>query len=367
MKWTSGIRLRYATKLFISHLAAVFLVSGSIGTFFYVRAIDNLMRSLQSRLQNSAAMLSQSIEAPALDAVVSERDTDNPHYTAALEKLRRVRRSNPDIAYLYIMRKTDAGVVFVIDSDETEAQAKPGQVYDEVTSLLELGFIEAAVENELTEDEWGVFLSGYAPLLHGDGRYLVGIDMRADEVKNKLKELRLTGMISFLASVLLALLFALYLSRSLTRRIAALSVHCRDIALGRFDSRIEGRSFDEFDDLSDAFNVMSETLGKTRGDLDRVIHELRDAQGTLETRVTERTRELEDSIARMNVMRGLLPICSSCKKIRDDQGYWQQVEKFVGERTEARFTHGVCPDCLVKLYGHLVNTATPPSKDSAAR
>ena len=355
MKWIERFRLRYASKLFVSHILAVFLVSGSIGTFFYVRALDNLTRSLQSRLQNSAAMISQSIEAPALDAIVSGGDVDNPHYRAGLEKLRRVRRSNPDIAFLYIMRKTDDGVVFVVDSDETDAQAQPGQVYEEVTPLMELGFAEPAVEQELTEDEWGVFLSGYAPLLHGEGRYLVGIDMRADEVRNKLKELRLTGMISFLASVLLALLFALYLSRSLTRRIAGLSAHCRDVAVGRFDSRIEGRSFDEFDDLADAFNVMSGALGKTRAELDQVIRELRDAQGALESRVAERTRELEDSIARMNVMRGLLPICSSCKKIRDDQGYWQQVEKFVAERTEARFTHGVCPDCLVKLYGHLVD------------
>lgn len=52
---TTAIRFRYATKLFLSHLLAVFLVSGSVGTFFYVRAMDNLMRSLQSRLQNSAA------------------------------------------------------------------------------------------------------------------------------------------------------------------------------------------------------------------------------------------------------------------------------------------------------------------------
>lgn len=349
------LRLRYAAKLFISHLAAVFLVSGSVGTFFYVRAMDNLMRSLKSRLQNSAAMISQSIDAHTMEAIQSEQDIDEPAYQSALEKLRRIRRANPDIAFLYIMRKTDGGVVFVVDSDETEAQAMPGTVYEEVNPHLSLGFHEAAVDDELTQDEWGVFLSGYSPLLHGEDRYLVGIDMRADEVTNKLAELRLTGMISFLASILLALAFAHYLSRSLTRRIAQLSTHCRAISLGNFDTRIEGRTFDEFDDLTSAFNTMSETLGKTRANLDEVITELKDARNNLEARVASRTHELEDSMARMNVLRGLLPICSSCKKIRDDKGYWQQVEHFVAQRSEARFTHGVCPDCMVRLYGNLLN------------
>lgn len=361
---TTGIRLRYSAKLFISHLTAVFLVSGSVGTFFYVRAMDNLMRSLKSRLQNSAAMISQSIDARTLDEIQAADDINQDAYKQALERLRRVRRSNPDIAFLYIMRNTDRGAVFVVDSDETEAQAMPGRVYEEVNPLMEMGFHEASVDKELTKDEWGVFLSGYAPLLNGDGRYLVGIDMRADEVMNKLAELRLTGLVSFLASVLLALTFALLLSRSLTRRISVMAAHCHEIALGKFDARIKGRTLDEFDDLADAFNTMSETLGKTRGELDQVIVELKDARQTLETRVAERTRQLEESIARMNVLRGLLPICSSCKKIRDDQGYWTQVEQFVSERTEARFTHGVCPDCMRKLYGNLMNvgngSAQPP-------
>ncbi|HMO52289.1 MAG TPA: HAMP domain-containing protein [Kiritimatiellia bacterium] len=358
MKWAPTFKVRFSTKLFVSHLLAVFLVSGSVGTFFYVRAMDNLMRSLRSRLQNSAAILSQNIDARALETIQSAGDVGEEAYLATLEKLRRMRRSNPDIAFLYVMRKQDDGVVFVVDSDETEAQALPGRVYDDVTPLLELGFHQASVDDELVEDEWGVFLSGYSPLLHGEGRYLVGIDMRADEVKNKLAELRLTGLASLFASILLALLFALYLARGLTRRIETLSTQCREIALGRFGARIEGRTFDEFDDLAGAFNRMSESLGDTRIELNRAIDDLRNTRDELEVRVAERTKELQGVIERMNVLRGLLPICSSCKKIRDDKGYWTQVEQFVAARSEARFTHGICPDCLVNLYGHLL-----PDKD----
>lgn len=354
MNWAPRFRFRYSTKLFISHLVAVFLVSGSVGTFFYVRAMDNLVRSLKSRLQNSAALLSQSINARDIEAIRSPDDTDLDIYKQSLEKMRRFRRTNPDIAYLYIMRKVGDEIQFVIDSDETDAQALPGRVYEEATPEMRVGFHEPAVDDELVEDEWGVFLSGYAPLIHGDGRYLVGIDMRADEVRNKLRELQLTGLASLFASILLALLFALYLSRGLTRRIETLSAQCRELAMGNFDARIEGRTYDEFDDLARAFNVMSQALGETRSDLNKAIDDLQQARDGLEVRVEDRTRELQDSINRMNVMRGLLPICSSCKKIRDDQGYWKQVELFVAQHSEVRFTHGICPDCTVRLYGEVM-------------
>jgi hypothetical protein len=49
-------------------------------------------------------------------------------------------------------------------------------------------------------------------------------------------------------------------------------------------------------------------------------------------------------------LRGLLPICSSCKKIRDDQGYWTQLETYIHQHSEADFTHGLCPDCAERLF-----------------
>ncbi len=353
MKPMVRLRFRYASKLFVSHLLAVFLISGSVGTFFYIRAMDNLTRSLRSRLQNSAALLSQSIDARELETIRGEADMELPVYRESLEKMRRIRRTNPDISFLYIMRKEGGRVSFVLDSDETDAQAPPGRLYPEANPQMLLGFHEPSVDSDLVEDEWGIFLSGYAPLIHGEGRYLVGIDMRADEVRGKLAELRLTGLLSLVASILLALLFALYFSKGLTRRIYRLSAQCNELALGNFDSRIRKRSYDEFDDLADVFNVMSEKIAATRTELMRVIAELERARGELESRVAERTRELQDSIDRMEVMRGLLPICASCKKIRDDQGYWKQLEHFISEHSEARFSHSICPDCSLKLYGEL--------------
>lgn len=60
--------------------------------------------------------------------------------------------------------------------------------------------------------------------------------------------------------------------------------------------------------------------------------------------------ELREAGAKIKTLKGLIPICASCKKIRDDQGYWQQIEKYVRERSEANFSHGICPDCAILLY-----------------
>ena len=73
----------------------------------------------------------------------------------------------------------------------------------------------------------------------------------------------------------------------------------------------------------------------------------------LEVRVDERTRELvgekrkvEEALAQVKTLSGLLPICSSCKKVRDDRGYWERIDVYVRNHSEAEFTHGLCPECV---------------------
>jgi DNA-binding response OmpR family regulator len=69
----------------------------------------------------------------------------------------------------------------------------------------------------------------------------------------------------------------------------------------------------------------------------------------LQMNLAARVRELEEALASVKQLQGLLPICSYCKKIRDDQNYWQQVEGYISEHSEAVFSHGICPDCFEKF------------------
>jgi PAS domain S-box-containing protein len=63
--------------------------------------------------------------------------------------------------------------------------------------------------------------------------------------------------------------------------------------------------------------------------------------------------ELKEAMDNIKTLKGLMPICSSCKKIRDDKGYWHQVESYIRDHTDAEFTHGLCPDCAKKYFAEL--------------
>ena len=68
----------------------------------------------------------------------------------------------------------------------------------------------------------------------------------------------------------------------------------------------------------------------------------------LQTALADRVKKLEEALVKIRTLQGLLPICSYCKKIRNDQDYWEQIETYVADHSQAEFTHGICPDCLEK-------------------
>lgn len=59
---------------------------------------------------------------------------------------------------------------------------------------------------------------------------------------------------------------------------------------------------------------------------------------------------LQEALNNIKILKGMLPICASCKKIRDDNGYWHQVESYISKYSDTQFSHGICPDCVKKLY-----------------
>ena len=69
-----------------------------------------------------------------------------------------------------------------------------------------------------------------------------------------------------------------------------------------------------------------------------------------ERREKELARRVDEAVSHVQTLRGLLPICANCKKIRDDKGYWNQMETYISQHSGADFSHGVCPDCLSQLY-----------------
>jgi sigma-B regulation protein RsbU (phosphoserine phosphatase) len=70
----------------------------------------------------------------------------------------------------------------------------------------------------------------------------------------------------------------------------------------------------------------------------------------LQEQLAARIRELETALAEIRTLTGLIPMCAGCKRIRDDKGYWQEVERYIMEHSEAAFSHGLCPECMHKHY-----------------
>jgi AmiR/NasT family two-component response regulator len=101
-------------------------------------------------------------------------------------------------------------------------------------------------------------------------------------------------------------------------------------------------------------------------DLDRAIaiararsddlHEWR----RLSDALRQQNEKLQAALERIKTLNGLLPICAGCKRIRDDRGYWQQVELYIQDHSEARFSHGLCPECCVKLYPEVFGDGRKP-------
>lgn len=108
-------------------------------------------------------------------------------------------------------------------------------------------------------------------------------------------------------------------------------------------AKLEEKNLKVENALTQVMNANRELLEKAR--------QIQELNETLEQRVLERTSELQDALENIKTLAGLLPICSCCKKIRDGQGYWHQVEAYMMDHSEATFTHSVCDDCGVRLYG----------------
>ena len=106
-------------------------------------------------------------------------------------------------------------------------------------------------------------------------------------------------------------------------------------------------------------------------ELKKLNAELRAHKDNLEVQVQQRTADLQketerlqEALANVRTLSGLIPICAHCKKIRDDKGYWNQLELYIQKNSDALFSHGLCPDCVQTLYPEFANAddaAPPPS------
>ena len=114
------------------------------------------------------------------------------------------------------------------------------------------------------------------------------------------------------------------------------------------------------------FHILSDPVLDDRGDLIAAVHILSDVTERIQAdqEREELIEELQDALSKVKTLSGLLPMCARCKKIRDDQGYWNQLEEYIHKHADVEFTHGICPECGKELYGELWDRATSQGSSS---
>jgi hypothetical protein len=157
-------------------------------------------------------------------------------------------------------------------------------------------------------------------------------ESEADDLGTALARARLFQAAAAITAFLVALAIGwLYVGRKLVRPLLALRSAMEGQARGE-DVPIPPGGRDELGDMVRSLHHFVEQRRKTEADLRKA------------------KEEAEAALAEVKQLSGLLPICSHCKKIRDDSGYWNQLEAYISVNTEASFSHSICPDCAAELY-----------------
>jgi HAMP domain-containing protein len=247
------------------------------------------------------------------------RESEGPILTGELFRLRLKARE-------YERSEKDLEYVFYLDRDgKVLAHSFPEGFPTELASANPLPpGVPHSTRTIRAKDN--VLLDVAVPILDGElGSVHLGMSEEAidRDVSDLLHRIYLTmGLVVLLGGGLSAALA----SRAM-RPLLGLTRLAGRVAEGKYDERADIRSRDEIGDLARAFNGMIEARGAHERERERLLAELRDALDNVKT------------------LSGFLPICSHCKKIRNDEGYWQQVETYVTQQTGALFSHGICPDC----------------------
>lgn len=166
-----------------------------------------------------------------------------------------------------------------------------------------------------------------------------GIRISSEEARQKFARARASfdafmNMVEYLQYGFagLLLLLAFFTLKNIlmpVRNIAAAAMRLRE---GQLGVKVPVRTNDELGSLAEAFNSMSAELRER------------------ERQLKHSNWELTEALKNIKTLYGLLPICASCKQIRDDKGYWHKLENYFKEHSDIRFTHGLCESCVKKLY-----------------
>lgn len=255
------------TKLTASFVALILSVTLLTFLITFTATRDALREITQEELLAVAAVAATQLngEMAGRMAALSPGEESTEEFENLRSRLAHIRDAHSDIIYVYTMRRTPAGVEFVVDADygnPDDPGAAIGEAYDETTPQLLQGFDEPAVDEEFSTDAWGTFLSGYAPIYDADGQPvgLLGIDMSKQRVIEKQDFISKSIYLVMAAGIVLAGLFILLFSKTIIKDVRHLNEVANRISMGDMEVEIAVRRTDEIGELADSFGRMVASL-----------------------------------------------------------------------------------------------------------
>ncbi len=262
--------MRFRTKLF----AAFFLVaviSALSGLFIMYEGSNKILfNELRSKATSLVTTAAAQLDPDLIAQLQGHpQDETNTAYLKLQNELRQLRNANRRydiyVRYLYLIRPAEnKDWVFLVDAEENpKLVSHPGDPMPHSdVKILNENLQTPYTDTFYVRDQWGTWLSAYAPIYNKAGYYVgsLGLDLSASDIDAELNRLILAGFTALLASVVIALIVAFWLSSLAVRPLGILCGVVEEIGKGNLDSHIELGTKDEFSHLADAINVMSHGL-----------------------------------------------------------------------------------------------------------
>ena len=240
--------------------------SATLVALSYKTASEQQMESIRTRVRDYAALGVLSISAEDHRLLQNPEDEDGEVYTRLAETLRSIQKNSSDIYFVYTARKNEQGeIAFVCDAEASaEERSHLGEVYNEASPLMLQaadGVQEAVVEDQFYRDQWGTFLSAYAPIRTTDGKLdgILGLDIAVDSVDDMSRTLLLHMVFCFAAITAVIFPAIIFFARSMVRPIKACVEYTDQLAQGDFTADVPEEMqcrADEIGDLARAYQTM---------------------------------------------------------------------------------------------------------------
>jgi putative nucleotidyltransferase with HDIG domain len=270
----------FQMKVTIVLILALFFVACMSHLLIYQYALNSQFSQLRDKLMVIAQTSALFVDADVLARVPLKRDgVKNEAYREIAGKLNRIKQANPLLKYIYTLTKTgqDGLWQFVVDPDPLTKEAGPGKPtaypgdrYDAARfpEMLK-AYDQPAADKKLMVDEWGVTLSGYAPIRDKSGRTvaILGVDIMAEDVYRIQQQVQRRGIGVLVIGVLLSVILGLVVSRGITGPIEKIVEGTRHVAAGELDYRVDVKGHDEIAELATSFNSMEASIVAARNQL----------------------------------------------------------------------------------------------------